>query len=672
MKNNYKLPKSLGNKYFLIYSFMTLFLFSIIIILQFSINRFLIYKNESSIMLNLIEEKQDALLKFVESQKGINNTISLQIKENQEICPDSLANNHCILLTEEQIQKKDIEWDFLNNISQYIYAQQKSGLNHFIAIDESVIYSITYQFIEQNYKNNLLLCILPLSKKQLGAYDNLIFIERKEYNEKKYPLWMNKYIKANNKKQLSNILYSYQKEKQGKFYYFTMFNNLHNDRSALAINELTSDIDNFFTRTWIIMTALLLVSLLVLIFTFGKWFSIQMLKPIKDLANHMRYVAENPTELSEYNYDEKNELQLILKIYNEMVQSLQQYQYSLLQYKTLFDKAHLAFFWLNEELQIKLFNPEFLKLFELDESPENKIITDITPLRNDLFKSEKEYIFTDLEMWLEALKKYITINLQKQEINNQTVYIGIIGDITTHRQLQESKKSLEMELIRINRLAELGKRIQGIVHNLNSPLNSILGFAQFAKEDIPDNTDIDKIISSAKTMSQTIKLLLLKIKKDSMASPDLVDLNDFITLELANYKHHLFFKNEVSLKTNLADNLPKFLCTYGDLSQVFNIIFNNAIDAMERAPRKEIAIKSFQENNDIGFEICDSGIGIKKEYLERIFEVNFSTKTMSESGGFGLGLAIAKTIINKMNGKIEIESEIGNGTCFRVFIPIEK
>ena len=98
MNNNYKFPKSLGNKYFLIYTFMTVFLFSIIIVLQFSINRFLIYKNESSFMLNKIEEKQKDLLDFVEMQKNLSLDLSIQIKNKMKIEIDSLANMQFFIL----------------------------------------------------------------------------------------------------------------------------------------------------------------------------------------------------------------------------------------------------------------------------------------------------------------------------------------------------------------------------------------------------------------------------------------------------------------------------------------------------------------------------------------------------------------------------------------------
>jgi len=678
MKNNYRFPRSLGNKYFFIYSFMTLFLFFIIIILQFSITRFLILKNESDILITKIADKQKSLMDFIDYQKYVaSNTASLL----QNTIPDtgnfmtekdSTGNIQFYYYTEEQIKSKKIEWTWLAQTIEFMNYQQLTGINHIIAIDKPLIYSVTLQRIQKYYSDHLLVTVSLLGKEQLGHYENLIFIDQGNTQSRDLPAWIREYYLQKKDDLSTNILFKYFKVNYDKYCFFTLLQDSRSQTSVIACNEYNRDINRFFTRTWILMTLLLFASLSILIFTFGKWFSIQMLKPIKNLSEQMLYIAQNPMDMKEYKVDSPNELQIIIAIYNQMVCSLKEYQYSLLQYKTLFDQAHLGFFWLDENLNIKLFNPEFMKIFELTESPINRMITDVTPLRSSLFIHDKEYTFTDLEMWIESLKKFISFSLQRQEINNQAVFIGMISDITQHRRLKESKKSLEMELIRINRLAELGKRIQGIVHNLNSPLNSILGFAQFLKEDIPDNSDIDKIISSARAMSQSIKMLLAKIKKDSMASPDLVDLNQFICLELENYKHHLFFKNEVVLKTDLEDNLPQFLCTYGDLSQVFNVIFNNAIDAMEKSLYKEIQVSSFITDDFVGFEIGDTGSGIAPDNLDKIFEPNFTTKSMSFSGGFGLGLAIAQSVINRMNGKIEVKSEVGKGSRFRVYIPYKK
>lgn len=677
MNQKYQIPKNLGNKYFLLFSFMTIFLFLIIIIIQTFLTQFLIQKSETDIILGKLQENRETLNRFIDYQVTLTQKTAF-FMDNNPFLPksyveeqDTTGTIRFFYYTEQEIVNEQIEWAWLNDQIKAWNIYTNEQLTHLIAVDYPMTYSIVFKKIVKNYQYNLLVSIAILNNKQLGPYNSIQIIDVLN-PDRNTPKWMIEFYNKHKDRVTENISYQLYPASIDKFYYFTLLQDYHRQFIIIASNQYNREVNVFFTKSYIVMTALLFVSLVILIITFGKWFSVEMLKPIKHLADQMQHIAENPTDIRLLPQQPQGEIQLIMNIYNQMAASILDYQFSLIQYKSLFDQSQIGFFWLDQELKIKLYNPEFLRIFEIRENPINQSITEIIPLNTNLFKKDHKIIFNDLEMWVEGLKKYVSITLQYLEISEQSVFIGMVSDITVQRQLKESKKSLEMELIRINRLAELGKRIQGIVHNLNSPMNSILGYAQFIKEDYPENTDIEKIIASAKSMSQTIKGLLTKIKKDALASPDLVNLNDFIKLEIDNYKHHLFFKNEVKLELELAEKLPPLLCTYGDLSQVFNVIFNNAIDAMVNSETKKIAVHTFKEEEYIGFEIIDSGCGISKDNISKIFEPNFTTKELSFSGGFGLGLAIANSIVKKIQGKIEVDSRIGKGSTFRVYFKINQ
>jgi len=136
---------------------------------------------------------------------------------------------------------------------------------------------------------------------------------------------------------------------------------------------------------------------------------------------------------------------------------------------------------------------------------------------------------------------------------------------------------LEIELIRSNKLSEIGARVEGIVHNLNSPLNTILGYAQLLKKSYPENTDIDKIIDSGKVISQSVKSLFRKIQEGSVSMKQPVDVNKVIRQEIELLRHNLFFKHHVTLSQNLADQLPTIMAVSGDVSLCLANILNNAI-----------------------------------------------------------------------------------------------
>lgn len=673
------LPKNLGNKYFLIFSSMTVFLFIIVIILQVFITQFLIQKNETDILLDKLESNRKILQSQTDYQKEITENASLLIQNKQKMGDvyingqDSTGIVQLYFINENDKATYFKEWQWFNELVNNLKKPLNNEITHFYAVDYPVVYSVAYVYIEENHLNNLVVSLSIVNQKLLGQYENLYVYDNKNKEDNAIPEWLKIYLYNNPVNNMTEEykLFQYNREKS---FYFTRLKDQNNRYLIFAVNSYKRDINLFFTQAFFIITVMLFVSLVILIFAFGKWFSKEMLKPIKNLANQMQNIANNPSEINVLEGETQGELQQIMNIYNQMAISIREYQYSLLQYKTLFENSKLGLFWIDEERKIKLYNPEFSRILELSYD-RNEIINhdlcEISPLKTSYFKAETGIIFTDLEMWLESLKKYVSLSIQCLEIDEQRVFIGIIGDVTKQRDLQEAKRNLEMELIRINRLAELGKRIQGIVHNLNSPLNSVLGYAQLLKEEYPDNNDALKIIEAAKSMSQTIKSLLSKIKKDSYSNPDKLNLNAFITQELENCKHHLFFKNEVTLYMDLAQDLPEILCTYGDLSQVFNVLFNNAVDSMLKSQVKQLKIATFKSEQGIGFSIEDSGCGIKESHLKKIFEPNFTTKELTFSGGFGLGLAIADTIVKKMQGQILVESELNKGSVFKVILPFE-
>jgi len=110
---------------------------------------------------------------------------------------------------------------------------------------------------------------------------------------------------------------------------------------------------------------------------------------------------------------------------------------------------------------------------------------------------------------------------------------------------------------------------------------------------------------------------------------------------------------------------------FGDRFKIEQVLINLIDNAINYTDRGEIKINFYREGNNMVFEVEDSGIGIPKEHLDRIFERFYTVdKSRSrKSGGTGLGLSIVKHIVLLHNGKIEVESEVGKGSKFRIIIP---
>jgi two-component system NtrC family sensor kinase len=126
--------------------------------------------------------------------------------------------------------------------------------------------------------------------------------------------------------------------------------------------------------------------------------------------------------------------------------------------------------------------------------------------------------------------------------------------------------------------------------------------------------------------------------------------------------------NNVEIDTHLSDTLPAIRIPQTELQQVLINLINNAIDAMDKQGGT-IEVKTWQSHFDkVHIQVRDNGSGIPEANLHRIFEPFFTTKPVGK--GTGLGLSICYGIINKMGGDIEVESRVGDGTGFKISLPI--
>lgn len=247
-----------------------------------------------------------------------------------------------------------------------------------------------------------------------------------------------------------------------------------------------------------------------------------------------------------------------------------------------------------------------------------------------------------------------TIRDKSGEISN---FITIIRDITERKRAEDA-------MIQAEKLSSLAMLTAGIAHELNNPLNNIAISAHILLDDInngtkPDLGDIHTIVNQVGRASATVKDL---IEFSRVAIPDyqMVDIEELLeeTLKLAKY---IIKKSGVKIKKEL---FPiKIKCSRNQIQQVlFNIIVN-ACQAMDNGGELHILCRAEEGRLLISFR--DTGRGISEENIEEIFNPFFTTKG---TGGTGLGLAVAMSIVKRHGGDILVDSEIGKGTTFTVII----
>jgi two-component system, NtrC family, sensor kinase len=311
-----------------------------------------------------------------------------------------------------------------------------------------------------------------------------------------------------------------------------------------------------------------------------------------------------------------------------------------------------------------------------------------------------------------------SLRLIRDADGNPLEVIGALTDITDRRTMEEAlKKTGEEQMLLIQRLqdaqaqllqsekmASIGQLAAGVAHEINNPvgfvnsnMGSLRGYvdtlfkvidgyddvlarhadqaelaAQFAKlkqqADLAFlRQDVTELVSESMDGLKRVKDIVQSLKDFSHVGEtdwQMADLHQGLdsTLMIANNE----FKYKASV-TKEYGTLPQVKCLASQLNQVFMNLIVNASHAIKESGT--ITIRTGAENDWIWIEIADDGNGIPPENLSRIFEPFFTTKPIGQ--GTGLGLSLSYNIVNKHGGRIEVESEVGKGTCFRVHLPVD-
>jgi two-component system NtrC family sensor kinase len=267
-----------------------------------------------------------------------------------------------------------------------------------------------------------------------------------------------------------------------------------------------------------------------------------------------------------------------------------------------------------------------------------------------------------------------SFNQMTKELKTANEKLMEWGKTLEKRVKERTKELTEMQahLVQSEKLASLGKLAAGIAHEINNPLGGILIYSHLMLEDMEKDSaqaeSLKKIVKETTRCKDIVKGLL-EFARPREPEMVLSDINEIAEKSLSIMEKQALFQN-ILLKKNYANHLPRIVADGAQLQQVFMNIIINAAEAMNGKGTLSIKTSLERKGKLVDIEFKDTGHGIKDEDKKRLFEPFFTTKDVGK--GTGLGLAISYGIIRKHKGTIKVESQEGKGSTFTIVLPVRE
>ena len=256
-----------------------------------------------------------------------------------------------------------------------------------------------------------------------------------------------------------------------------------------------------------------------------------------------------------------------------------------------------------------------------------------------------------------------------------TAFVGVLtavlmDRIDEEREIIRRLKESREQLIHAEKLTSLGQLAASIAHEINNPLAGVLTYTKLLAKKVSGDTFekgealgyLAKMESEVSRCSRIIRNLL-DFSRQTEPHFKLVDINQILEQVLAMVGHQAQIQ-KVEIVKEFSSSLPEVMADFDQLQQVFTNLTLNAIQAMSGGGK--LTLRTSTENSQVKIDVQDTGCGISKENLNKLFTPFFTTKEKGK--GVGLGLAVVQRIIERHKGRVQVQSEVGKGTTFSIYL----
>ncbi|HIJ94172.1 MAG TPA: PAS domain S-box protein [Desulfuromonadales bacterium] len=266
----------------------------------------------------------------------------------------------------------------------------------------------------------------------------------------------------------------------------------------------------------------------------------------------------------------------------------------------------------------------------------------------------------------------VTANPIKDSLGEKTRALVFLRDVTL-------KRVQELQMIQTEKMSSIGVLATGVAHEINNPLTSVAGYAEALLRRFSDDPTLGvdprldafqkylEVIVRESYHCKSIIDSLLNFGRKSDGLIGNVDLNS-ILMEILELLRHQTYDDQIDLVVDLQDNLPSLLGDPSGLRQVFMNLLINAHHAIKKGGQVSISTQYNREEARVYVEVSDTGSGIDPDIIDRIWDPFFTTKATGK--GLGLGLALTFNIVKRHGGEISVQSTVGKGSQFIVWLPV--